>query len=41
MMLNVEGAALEGACKGLDVPYHFDKLRAAIKLADPEGKEIV
>ena len=30
-MLNIEKAALDGAEEGLDVPYHFAKVRAALK----------
>ena len=41
-ILNIEGAAIAGAinCKayhGLDVGYHFDKVRAAVARA--KGKE--
>jgi hypothetical protein len=41
-ILNVEGPAKAaathlGAWKGLDVGYHFDKVRAALKLAQAAG----
>jgi hypothetical protein len=44
-ILNVEGAAMAGAhlvtvWKGLDVPQHFDKVRAALKLAEQNGFSI-
>ena len=36
-VLNIEGAAKAGAFKGLDVGFHFDKVRKAIKRADPSA----
>lgn len=41
-MLNIEGAAINGgrlgAWKGLNIPYHFEKARAAIAQARGETK---
>ena len=36
-VLNIEGSAKAGASKGLDVGFHFDKVRKAIKRADPSA----
>jgi hypothetical protein len=33
-ILNIEGSALYGAHEGLDVPWHFEKVRKAIQLAE-------
>jgi hypothetical protein len=41
-ILNIEGAAMlggrAGAYRGLDVPWHFDKVRAAIRAAGRLGE---
>jgi hypothetical protein len=39
-MLNIEGPAMNGAPEGLDVPYHFNKLREALKELEARFPEL-
>lgn len=40
-ILNIEGCAMDGAYPQMDVKHHFDVVRRAISLVDPEGKHMV